>query len=97
VGASVGRLAERVNRHIGSLMVAATTRSASVRTDVKDVLTRAVHAPITRHHLRLLDAAEAIRLDPDKTETAFMGYVRDTCNKSQQQSNILTTAYIIKT
>jgi hypothetical protein len=31
-------LVERVNRHIGSLMVAATTRSASVRTDVKDVL-----------------------------------------------------------
>jgi hypothetical protein len=28
--------------------------------------------PITRHHLKLLDAAEAIRLDPDKTEAAFM-------------------------
>ena len=28
--------------------------------------------PITHHHLKLLDAAEAIRLDPDKTEAAFM-------------------------
>jgi hypothetical protein len=28
--------------------------------------------PITRHHLKLIDAAEAIRLDPDKTEAAFM-------------------------
>jgi Plasmid encoded RepA protein len=27
---------------------------------------------ITRHHLKLLDAAEAIRLHPDKTEAAFM-------------------------
>jgi hypothetical protein len=31
-----------------------------------------MHAPITRHHLKLLDAAEAIRFDPDKTEAAFM-------------------------
>jgi hypothetical protein len=28
--------------------------------------------PITHHHLRLIDAAEAIRLDPDKTEAAFI-------------------------
>lgn len=28
--------------------------------------------PITRQHVRLLDAAEAIRLDPDKTEAAFI-------------------------
>jgi hypothetical protein len=32
-----------------------------------------MHAPIPRRHLKLLDAAEAIRLDPDKTEAAFMG------------------------
>jgi hypothetical protein len=31
-----------------------------------------MHTPITRQHLKLLDAAEAIRLDPDKTEAAFM-------------------------
>ena len=40
-GASVGGWAARVNRHIRGFMWAATTRSASVRTDVKDVLTRA--------------------------------------------------------
>jgi hypothetical protein len=28
--------------------------------------------PITRHHLKLLDAAEAIHFDPDKAESAFM-------------------------
>jgi hypothetical protein len=28
--------------------------------------------PITRHQIKLLDAAEAIRLDPDKTEAAFL-------------------------
>jgi Plasmid encoded RepA protein len=28
--------------------------------------------PITHHHLKLIDAAEAIRLDPDKTEAAFI-------------------------
>lgn len=31
-----------------------------------------MHAPIPRRHLKLLDAAEAIRLDPDKVEAAFM-------------------------
>jgi hypothetical protein len=28
--------------------------------------------PITRQQLKLLDAAEAIRFDPDQTEAAFM-------------------------
>jgi hypothetical protein len=28
--------------------------------------------PITRDQLKLLDAAEAIRFDPDKAEAAFM-------------------------
>jgi hypothetical protein len=31
-----------------------------------------MHAPITRRHLKLLEAAEAIRLDPDKVEAAFI-------------------------
>jgi hypothetical protein len=31
-----------------------------------------MNAPITRYHLKLLDAAEAIRFDPDKVEEAFM-------------------------
>jgi hypothetical protein len=31
-----------------------------------------MHAPITRHYLKLIDTAEAIRLDPDKVEAAFM-------------------------
>jgi hypothetical protein len=31
-----------------------------------------MNAPIRRHDLKLLDAAEAIRLHPDKTEAAFM-------------------------
>jgi hypothetical protein len=31
-----------------------------------------MNAPLKRQHLKLLDAAEAIRLAPDKTEAAFM-------------------------
>jgi Plasmid encoded RepA protein len=31
-----------------------------------------MHAPLTHRHLKLLDAAEAIRIHPDKTEAAFM-------------------------
>jgi hypothetical protein len=31
-----------------------------------------MYVPITRQQLKLLDAAEAIRLDPDKVEAAFM-------------------------
>jgi hypothetical protein len=48
MGASVGGLVERVNRHIGSLMVAAATWSASMRTGVKEALTRAGHIDMGR-------------------------------------------------
>jgi hypothetical protein len=51
-GTSVGGWAERVNRDLTGVILAVTTRSASMRTDVKDVLTRAVRLPCVTsvHH-----------------------------------------------
>jgi hypothetical protein len=45
--ASVGGRGGRVNRHIRDSVLAVTTRSACVRTDVKDVLTRAGQCTMT--------------------------------------------------
>jgi hypothetical protein len=39
--------------------------------------------PITRQQLKLLDAAEAIRFDPDKVEAAFMDLQKGSCGVTQ--------------